>query len=773
MLKVNRWIIVTVLMVALALTVVKTGETATHNVPGDFNTIQEAIDNAVNGDTVLVHDGTYYENINFILGKAITVRSENGAATTIIDGNASGSVVTFFSGQGAVSVLDGFSITNGTGGIDISSSSSPIIKNCNISNNSGTPSGGGIECSQYSAPTISNCTISNNDADYGAGIWTKFASPVITNCNINNNTSNYDGAGIYVYFSPDTTITGCDISNNTAIKGGGIAFVASSSSDLSNCTISDNTADDGGGIHCEDSSPTITNCRIIRNAAYNVVGGGINAEYSTLIISDCTIKDNYSGFYGGGINFRYSTSATVTNCTISGNISRGDGGGLYTRHLDTFVTMVNSTIADNTAETGIGGGISSDTSFTTIFNSVFWGDRASGAVSEIGSTKGSSFDVTYSIVEGSYTGIGNSQANPSFLSAATGNYRLSAGSPAIDSANSVSPAPAVDKDGNARYDDPATVNTGVGSNGDYYDRGAYEYTGVCNDADNDGYYVEPVCGGAEIDCDDTDPSINPGAAEICNDGIDNNCDGQTDEGVQSTFYEDSDVDNYGNPLVSIQACAAPVGYVSDNTDCDDTHRGVNPGAPEVCYDGLDNNCDTIIDCCTDADGDGYYVEPGCGTAIDCDDSNPNIHPDAPEVCYDGIDNDCDYQIDEGCCTDADGDGYYAEAGCGTEIDCDDSNPNINPGACDIKRNGIDEDCDGSDRLSGPACPGGNPEICDDGIDNDGDGDIDCADTDCTNDPACSGGCVPVPEICDDGIDNDCDGKVDCADKKDCNNFPGC
>jgi parallel beta-helix repeat protein len=706
-------------MVALALTVVEKGTAATLNVPGSYATIQEAINNANAGDTVLVADGTYLENINF-LGKAITVRSENGAATTIIDGNALSSVVTFYSGEGADSVLDGFSVTNGTSGIYFSNSSSPMVKNCNISNNSGT-SGGGIACWNSSAPTISNCTISNNDARDGAGIWSKFASPVITNCNINNNTSSYNGAGIYVFFSPNTTITGCNISNNNAGMGGGIAFVASSSSDISNCTISGNTADDGGGIHCDDSSPTITNCRIISNAAFNIVGGGINAEYSTLIITGCTIKDNYSGFYGGGINIRSSSSATITNCTITGNISYGDGGGLYTRHFDTFLTMANSTIADNTAETGVGGGISSDTSSVTIFNSLFWGDTASGALSEIGSTKGSSFNITYSVIEGGYTGVGNSQANPLFLSVATGNYRLSAGSPAIDSANSDPPAPAVDKDGNARYDDPATINTGVGSNGDYYDRGAYEYTGVCNDADNDGYYVEPVCGGAEIDCNDTDPSINPGAAEICDDGIDNNCDGQTDEGFQSTFYEDSDVDNYGNPLVSIQACSAPVGYVSDNTDCDDTNRGVNPGAPEKCYDGIDNNCDTIIDCCTDADGDGYY----------------------------------------------------AEAGCGTEVDCDDSNPNINPGACDIKRNGIDEDCDGSDRQSGPACPGGDPEICDDGIDNDGDGDIDCADNDCTNDPACGGGCVPVPEICDDGIDNDCDGKADCADKKDCKNFPGC
>jgi hypothetical protein len=120
------------------------------------------------------------------------------------------------------------------------------------------------------------------------------------------------------------------------------------------------------------------------------------------------------------------------------------------------------------------------------------------------------------------------------------------------------------------------------------------------------------------------------------------------------------------------------------------------------------------------------------------------------------------------CPDPDADGD-----CWTSAyDCDDNNPNINPAACDIKNNGIDEDCDGSDRTKGKPC-GGDPEICDDTIDNDGDGYVDCDDSDCIGDPVCDTGCVPEPEICNDGIDNDCDGKTDCADKKDCRNSPDC
>jgi hypothetical protein len=101
------------------------------------------------------------------------------------------------------------------------------------------------------------------------------------------------------------------------------------------------------------------------------------------------------------------------------------------------------------------------------------------------------------------------------------------------------------------------------------------------------------------------------------------------------------------------------------------------------------------------------------------------------------------------CTDSDGDGFYTEANCGTELDCNDSDATINPLACDIKRDGIDQDCDGLDRLKGKSCPvtggddgGGTGGVegkggsCSDGVDNDGDGLIDCLDPDCSKNRVC-------------------------------------
>ncbi len=95
------------------------------------------------------------------------------------------------------------------------------------------------------------------------------------------------------------------------------------------------------------------------------------------------------------------------------------------------------------------------------------------------------------------------------------------------------------------------------------------------------------------DCNDTNPNIKPTATETCN-TVDDDCDGQIDEGVQTTFYADTDGDGFGNAAVSQNACSQPSGHVSNSTDCDDTNPNIKPTATEIC-DGVDNDCDTQID----------------------------------------------------------------------------------------------------------------------------------------------------------------------------------
>jgi hypothetical protein len=179
------------------------------------------------------------------------------------------------------------------------------------------------------------------------------------------------------------------------------------------------------------------------------------------------------------------------------------------------------------------------------------------------------------------------------------------------------------------------------------------------DSDGDGY---APCNG---DCNDANANVHPNATEVCN-GIDDNCNGQTDEGVKSTFYRDADGDGFGNINLTTQACSAPAGYVSNNTDCnDDPANGgtnVNPNAQEVC-NGIDDNCNGQTDegvkstFYRDADVDGYgninITTQACSAPAgyvsnntDCNDGNASVHPGATEVCN-GIDDDCDGQTDEG------------------------------------------------------------------------------------------------------------------------------
>jgi len=230
----------------------------------------------------------------------------------------------------------------------------------------------------------------------------------------------------------------------------------------------------------------------------------------------------------------------------------------------------------------------------------------------------------------------------------------------------------------------------------------------CDDVVDDGYVQTPTtCGigacystgqmtcvnGAEVD------SCTPiqSSDEICN-GIDDNCDGTVDEGLNTTFYLDSDSDGFGYfsrftvasistmPL-QVEDCTAPPGYVADHTDCNDSNSGVNPNATEVC-DGVDNNCDGNVDegllfsmYYPDIDSDGYgksnrgtfvteittftglYDVEACSApegyvndSTDCDDNNSTINPGATEILGDGIDNNCNGQVDEGATTGGGGGG---------------------------------------------------------------------------------------------------------------------
>ncbi|HET9791970.1 MAG TPA: right-handed parallel beta-helix repeat-containing protein [Candidatus Angelobacter sp.] len=404
------------------------------HVPVDQPTIQDAINAANNGDTVLVAPGTYIENLNFN-GKAITVTSSGGPAVTIVDGNAKAPVAIFNTNEGPNSVLNGFTLQNGL--------ATGALPEGNF--------GGGIFIF-FSSPTITNNLITGNHATCGLGITIEGGSAVIRGNTITGNNL--------------TASSGC---------GGGIEIM-------------------GGSLVDPPATPlivgnTITNNNLAAGPINGGSGGGIGVDgISSPIIRNNYIAGNTAYYFGGGIYLTSSsTPVVVQNIIVNNSVGAGGSGGGITVESPNAATdvIINNTIVGNTAVDGSSGIFTNVLSGSTISNNIVVAPAGQTAIvcSSFSATSPPSFSHNDAFASGggpawssNCAGFaqsnGNISADPQFADAANGNYHLQAGSAAIDAGDNTDPdLPQQDYDGNPRI---------VDGNNDCVstvDLGAYELPG--------------------------------------------------------------------------------------------------------------------------------------------------------------------------------------------------------------------------------------------------------------------------------------------------------
>ncbi len=455
-----------------------------------FDTIQEGINVAFDGDTVIVAPGTYTGNGNRDIdfnGKALTVRSidpndPNVVAATIIDCNGTESEphrgFYFYSGEDENSVLNGLKITNGygpdqgshsRGGAICCISASPTIRNCTFSDNSAYWEGGGMY-NQSSSPILTNCTFSwNTLVGMGGGMCNQSSSPKLTNCTFSGNLANSRGGGM-INYSSSPMVTNCTFNENQAHDmGGGMFNQGSNSLTLTNCTFSMNHAGSGGAMLNSGSSPMLTNCTFSDNRG-DLTGGGIhNQDNSSPKFTNCTFSRNSVQRNGrGGVMYSWDSNPTLTNCTFSRNSVQTNGRGGVMYSWDSNPTLTNCTLSNNLA--GEYGVVYNYDSNPTVNNCILWANTGS----QIYNYGTSSPTVTYCNVQDGYDGAGNINVDPCFVNADSDDFHLRPDSLCIDvgDPNYVAGPNETDLDGNPRV---------IGGR---IDMGAYEFVALYVDANS-------------------------------------------------------------------------------------------------------------------------------------------------------------------------------------------------------------------------------------------------------------------------------------------------
>ncbi len=328
------------------------------HVPDDFTSIQQAVEAAVENDTILISNGTYIENPH--IDKLLTITSNymfSGDPTdiesTVIDGNQDGSVFTAESIPGDTLKFIGLTVTNGNGTLcDPQGTGIDLLH------------GGGFYIKDVDLVVLDNMNIKENqiltEHNSAGGVFCQSSSLWIRNSRVKDNLIQGfsffgEGAGLY-FLDSEARITNCEITGNSSFlnygEGGGI-YAKNAALEIFNSSITGNECVDGGAMHLVDTDAEIHGCTINNNLAHSTAGINymdFTGEYS-MQMTNTTVNENNSSNGLGGIKL-YQANADIYNCQVNNNVGGQSGGAFNCSGSD--ISIYNTEINNNEAVTGIG-----------------------------------------------------------------------------------------------------------------------------------------------------------------------------------------------------------------------------------------------------------------------------------------------------------------------------------------------------------------------------------------------------------------------------------